>query len=533
MRKVMLTALVMAAEAIMRAHAQDYSLPHYEQKLAKRMEMVTAVDQHGPYHAAWRSLERYRTPAWFRDAKFGIFIHWGVFSVPAFHNEWYSRDMYVRHSLDYIYHRNLYGPQSTFGYKNFIPMFTARKFDPRRWVGLFVKTGAKYIVPVAEHSDGFAMYDSDFTRWDAVHMGPQQDVIGELEKAARTEGLYFGVSSHRAEHWWWFHAGTKYESDVNDPRYRGLYGPAEPMHLPADAGESDEPDPDQLQQWLPPSKAFLEDWLARTTELADKYHPDLIYLDWWVNQPMFQPYLKKLAAYDYDRSLARGQDPVLTYKNYAFPAGSAVYDVERGGLQTIRLRPWQAETSVSINSWGYVQNDTYRTTRSLIQELVDVVSKNGNLLLNVGPKADGIIPAPVKKILLSMGQWLGINGQAIYGTRPWKYFGEGPTHIPTGTKSEQSSLVYTSRDLRFTCKGDTLYIIGMVWPKHRSVLVETLYKGTPYLHTGILGIRLLGTTDTVSWHQDETGLVVQLPAASPMADMPYTLGVTLDGPAHD
>ncbi len=528
--RIFLAAVLAGAVCNMVAHAQDYSVPQYKEKLAMRMTMIDTVDQHGPFHATWKSLESYHAPTWFRNAKFGIFIHWGVFSVPAFHNEWYSRNMYVRHSLDFTYHRNVYGSQSKFGYKNFIPMFKARKFNPQRWVDLFARAGARYIVPVAEHSDGFAMYDSDFTRWDAVHMGPKQDVIGELEKAARAKGLRFGVSSHRAGHWWWFHAGTKYDSDVNDPKYRGLYGPAKPRHLPADAGKSGEPDSNELQDWLPPSKAFLSDWLARTTELVDKYHPDLIYLDWWISQPMFQPDLRKMAAYYYNRSHSSGSVPVLTYKGFAFPSGSAVYDVERGGLAALRLRPWQTDTSVSVGSWGYVQNDTYRTARSLVQELVDVVSKNGNLLLNVGPRADGTIPAGVRTILLHMGRWLHINGQAIYGTRPWKYFGEGPTHIQTGTKSEQPDLAYTSEDLRFTRKKSVLYVIGMVWPKDRRVLVKTLYKETPYLDQAITHIRLLGTNHAVTWHQSKTGLEILLPPDDPMAGMPYTLAVSMGTP---
>ena len=185
----------------------------------------------------------YRVPAWFRDAKFGIFIHWGVFSVPAFDNEWYSRNMYVRGSLPYEYHRAVYGPQSKFGYKDFIPRFTMAKFDPDAWADLFVRAGARYVVPVAEHSDGFAMYDSKFTLWDAARMGPKRDVVAALEKAVRARGLRFGVSSHRAEHWWWYHEGTEYNSDVNDPRYAGLYGPAEPMDLPGDDTPG-EPDPE-------------------------------------------------------------------------------------------------------------------------------------------------------------------------------------------------------------------------------------------------------------------------------------------------
>ncbi|MDE3110976.1 MAG: alpha-L-fucosidase, partial [Acidobacteriota bacterium] len=268
----------------------------YARRLRAQLATVDQTIKRGPFKADWKSLEAYREPAWFRDAKFGIFIHWGVYSVPAFANEWYSRNMYVEGSPEYEYHRAVYGPQSKFGYKNFIPMFTAEKFDPEAWIDLFAAAGARYVVPVGEHCDGFPMYDSQFTDWDAAKMGPKRDVVGELEKAVRARGLNFGVSSHRAEHWWLYNAGKAYESDVGDPRYAGLYGPAEPMTLPADHRPG-EPDPSHLERWLPPSKAYLDDWLARSTELVDKYHPDFIYFDWWINQPVFAPYLERMAAY--------------------------------------------------------------------------------------------------------------------------------------------------------------------------------------------------------------------------------------------
>ena len=199
--------------------------PGYREKVHTQLNSVGARIRRGPFQADWSSLAAYRAPEWFRDAKFGIFLHWGVYSVPAFANEWYSRNMYVKGSPAYEYHRAVYGPQSTFGYKDFIPRFTAAQFDPNAWVDLFVRAGAKYVVPVAEHCDGFAMYDSAFTTWDAARMGPRRDVVGELEKATRRRGLYFGVSSHRAEHWWWYHEGTEIDSDVKDARYSGIYGP--------------------------------------------------------------------------------------------------------------------------------------------------------------------------------------------------------------------------------------------------------------------------------------------------------------------
>ena len=475
-----------------------------------RLDAATAT---GPFRPDWDSLAAYRVPQWFRDAKFGIFIHWGVYSVPAFGNEWYSRNMYVQGTPAFRHHIETYGPQSTFGYKDFIPMFRAEHFDPNVWLDLFVQAGARYVVPVAEHCDGFPMYDSSLTDWDAAKMGPKRDVVGELAAATRRHGLHFGVSSHRAEHWWWYDGGMKFDSDVRDPRYAGLYGPAQPMALPGD-DDSKEPDSDHLELWLPPNKSFLNDWLARSAELVDKYHPDFLYFDWWIGQPAFQPYLKRFAAYYYDEAARRHQGVVLTYKQHDFPENAAVLDIERGKLDALRLLPWQTDTSVSIHSWGYAKNDEYRTAKSLIDELVDVVSKNGNLLLNVGPKADGTIPEEARAILLQMGAWLKVNGEAIYGSRPWLLYGEGPTKVASSAKNSDQQ-EFTSEDIRFTTNNGALYAIALGWPANSEMRIRTLATGLPYLNGPVCAVTLLGSSETISWQQKADGLHIKMPAQRP------------------
>lgn len=504
-------AAAIATCHVARIHAQSPG-----EAVRQELARVDAGDHSGPFEPNWDSLGGYRTPGWFRDAKFGIFIHWGVFSVPAFGNEWYPRTMYQQGTAEFKHHVATYGPQSKFGYKDFIPMFRAERFDPDAWIDLFARAGARYIVPVAEHCDGFAMYDSAIDPWNAAKMGPHRDVVGELEAATRKRGLHFGVSSHRAEHWWWYDGGMQFPSDVRDWRYTVLYGPAQSRTLSGQAARR-EPDPNHLETWLAPNRAFTDDWLARSGELVDKYHPDFLYFDWWIGQPAFQPYLQRFAAYYYNQA-ARKQGPddgvVLTYKMNDFPENAATLDVERGKLDLIRLLPWQTDTSVSIHSWGYVNNDEYRDAKSLIGELVDVVSKNGNLLLNVGPKADGTIPDQARDILLQMGSWLKTNGEAIYGSRPWLVYGEGPTKVSSSALNTDKQ-EYTAQDIRFTTHNGALYAIALGWPTSGELQIHTLYRANPYLPGQVCSVELLGSNGALKWTQEADGLHIQLPTKPP------------------
>jgi alpha-L-fucosidase len=483
------------------------------ERVKVQLEQVDSRNMDGPFQAGWESLGNYKTPDWFRDAKFGIFIHWGVFSVPAYGNEWYPRNMYLKNDSAYQHHIDTYGPQARFGYKDFIPMFRAEHFDPDAWVDLFAKAGARYVVPVAEHCDGFAMYDSGISDWNAAKMGPKRDVVEAIETATRKHGLHFGVSSHRAEHFWWYDGGLTFDSDVRDVKYAGIYGPARPRNLNGVDG-SQEPDPNHLETWLAPDKDFMDDWLARSSELVDKYHPDLLYFDWWIGQPAFQPYLKRVAAYYYNEAAKKKQSVVLTYKGEAFPANTATLDVERAKLDAIRLLPWQTDTSVSIKSWGYIKDDSYRDAKSLIDELVDVVSKNGNLLLNVGPRADGTVPEEVQSVLRQMGDWLRVNGEAIYGSRPWALYGEGPTKVTkSGLNTDQQE--FTSEDVRYTTNHGALYAIALGWPATGMLQLRTLWTGNPYSSGPVCDVRLLGSSSKLSWKQREDGLRIELPANKP------------------
>ena len=471
--------------------------------VARAVRGVDAVVARGPFAANWTSLAKFQAPEWYQDAKFGVFIHWGLYSVPAFGNEWYPRNMYLQGDKVFAHHVATYGPQSTFGYKDFLPRFGAEKFDARRWAALFKAAGFRYVVPVAEHHDGFPMYDSAFTGWSAAKMGPRRDVVAELARAVRAEGLVFGVSSHRAEHWWFFGEGAKFDSDVRDPRFAGLYAPAQ------DRQRSE-------KQETPPDAAFLDDWLARCAELVDKYQPQLFWFDWWIAQPAFHPNLQKFAAYYYNRGAQWKKGVAINYKKHggeSFPDTAGVLDIERGQLANLRPLFWQTDTSVSKTSWGYVTNHDYKTVDSIVDDLVDIVSKNGSLLLNIGPRPDGTIPEPEEKMLREIGAWLAVNGEAIYGTRPFRVFGEGPTTVVEGPFGDTKRKPFTAEDVRFTTRGGKLYAIVLDWPASGRVTIKTLAKGAP--GGDVVSVDLLGARRAVRYSQDASGLHVELEGNAP------------------
>jgi alpha-L-fucosidase len=422
--------------------------------------------------------------------------------------------MYLEKEAIFKHHVARYGPQSKFGYKDFIPQFKAEKYDPNAWATLFKSAGAKFVVPVAEHHDGFPMYDCSFTEWSAAKMGPKRDVVGDLANAVRKQGMRFGASSHRAEHWWFFDGGTRFDSDVKDSRYAGLYGPARPRRLP-DAKRDNQPD-----------RAYLNDWLARTSELVDKYKPELVWFDWWIEEPVFEPYLQRFASFYYNRGVEwRRGGVAINYKNKAFPEKTAVLDIERGKLDAIRPMVWQTDTSIGLRSWGYIENEEFRSPDSLVDDLVDIVSKNGLLLLNIGPRPDGTIPEEAQKALLGVGKWLQLNGEAIYGTRPWKVFGEGPTQVLKGGFTDRKQRPFTAEDVRFTRKGNTVYAILLDWPGGKAITVKSIIAANLGTRK-IASVSLLGYKGHLQWKPGADGLAVTLPNVRP-CDYACTLKIAL------
>ncbi|WP_255417200.1 alpha-L-fucosidase [Proteiniphilum sp. X52] len=447
--------------------------------------------------------EYYQFPEWYVDAKFGIFIHWGVFTVPAFDNEWYSRNMYQKDHKVYKHHIETWGPHDKFGYKDFIPLFKAEQFNAQQWAELFKKSGAKYVVPVAEHHDGFSMYNSSLNEWNAVKMGPKKDVIGLLKNAVEKEGLIFGLSSHRAENAWFFNGGMEFASDVQDMDI-SLYGRRYD---------------DQSY-----TEDFAREWLTHAYELVNKYEPKLFYFDWTVNNPVLMPYFNKFMAYYYNNAIDWGQGVVVNTKQ-GYPTNIHVWDVERGKSGKMMLFPWQTDTSIGKRSWSHIEGEEYKTPQQIVHDLVDIVSKNGNLLLNIGPRADGIIPDEQKNILLSIGEWLKVNGEAIYGTRPWKKFGEGETEPAKGSFSDNEATPYTARDIRFTTKGNVFYAVVLDWDDE-GVLIKSLNQETMG-DAVIVDINLLGSDERINWETTDMGLKISFPENKP-CKYAYSFKITFD-----
>jgi len=495
----------------------------YDSARASLLKDVDLAGHQGPFRPDWESLQKYEAPEWYKDAKFGIFIHWGVYSVPAFGNEWYPRNMYREGTDEYKHHIATYGPQAKFGYKDFVPMFKAEHFDPAAWARLFKEAGAKYVVPVAEHHDGFAMYDSGLSDWTAAKMGPHRDVIGDLAKAVRAEGLHFGASSHRVEHNFFLGVGRSIPSDINDPQYAMFYGPAHNWL------ENQHGTP-LSNDFTYVSQAWADDWLARATEIVEKYHPDIMYFDWWIGQPSIRTNLTRFAAFYYNRSLMYGDHVgVINYKDYAIQEHSAVLDLERGQLGDIRPLYWQTDTSISNKSWGYIKDDTFKSPQFVVHQLVDIVSKNGNLLLNIGPRSDGTIPDEVQQVLREVGAWLKVNGEAIYGTRPWKTYGEGPTKVAAGSFHDTDTASYTAEDFRFTRKGSTLYAVELGWPSSGEAVIHSLGSNSGGLK--VESVSLLGSDAKLQFRQQGDALRIQVPGQAP-GNFAYAFRIQIEGGAQ-
>jgi len=476
----------------------------------------------GPFAPTWKSLAAFKCPDWFRDSKFGIFMHWGGQSVPA-NDGWYARNMYMQYGAPwgnaYAYHLKTYGHPSKVGYKDLLPLWKAEKWNPDSLAALYKNIGAKYIVYVAVHHDNVDNFASTYQPWNSVNIGPKRDVTLEWKRATEKHGLRFGVSSHSDRTWSWFE--TSRGADSTGPLKGVLYD----GNLTKADGKGkwwEGFDPQQLYgrphpKNAPPDAEFMVNWYNRTRELIDKYRPDILYFD----GPLpLGDYGLNIAAHYYNSNMSwhnGAPEAVLNIKSWGpgtIPDERAiVLDIEKGQIDTLNALPWQTDTSLP-GPWFYAPEPLELSDTVVIHNLCDIVSKNGNLLLNVGLKADGSLPDDQRQILLGIGEWLEVNGEAIYGTRPWKISGEGKTRMQGGD-FKQNTTPLTSDDIRFTTKGKTLYAIALGWPQNGKVTIHSLPKDVKLLFGHITSVEMLGVQAKLKWEQTGTGLTIQTPDKPP------------------
>ena len=463
----------------------------------------------GPFKPTTYSLKNYQTPDWFRDAKFGIWAHWGPQSVPRA-GDWYARNMYVPGSAQYDHHLKHYGHPTVSGYKDIIPLWTAEKFDPDALMKLYVKAGAKYFVSMGVHHDNFDLWNSKYHSWNAVKMGPHRDIVGEWKKAATKNGLRFGVSEHLGASYSWFAPSHGYDQiwphngegyDGENPAYSELYHTGE-----------DKPYRN-AKTWYTDNPASQQNWFNRISDLINRYQPDLLYSDGGIP---FGVVGKTLLANYYNSNIKNHHGKIEAVYNHKdigsgeFVAEAGVQDLERGVMEGINPLPWQTDTS--IGDWFYSEGYQYKPTSQIVHMLIDIVSKNGNLLLNVVQYPDGSLPPECQRFLSEMAAWMKVNGEAIYGTRPWKIYGEGPTKTVAGHFKEVDN--YNAQDIRFTTKKNQLYAITLALPK-TELRIQSLGSRSPLINKPVTRVQLLGSNEKLHWKQEDDALVIQLPEQLP------------------
>ncbi len=464
------------------------------------------------YAAEWESLFRHNAaPEWFLDAKFGIYFHWGVYSVPAFGSEWYPRNMHLVDSRVNKHHVQTYGDPTEFGYHDFVPLFKAEGFDAEEWAVLFQEAGAKFAGPVAEHHDGFSMWASVLNPWNALDRGPQRDIVGEMEKAVRGRGMRFLTTFHHA-----------FNNQHPVGRYQTGYYP----HVAGWPTASDDPELRLLYGNMP-REEFLDLWKGKLFEVVDVYNPDLVWFD-FVLGDIPEETRKEFLAYYFNKASEWGKEVVVTYKGDDLPREVGVEDFEKGRLDHLTDYPWLTDDTISWGSWCYTEDLEIKSAATVLHTLIDIVSKNGVLLLNVSPRADGVIPDDQKTVLREIGRWLELNAEAIYETRPWMIFGEGPTHMEkSGAFVGRSH--YTPEDVRFTQRKDGRALYAAVLGRPTGKVVFKAVKVTSV--DADAHIELLGSPDPVKYTiSEDNELSLQPPSSGPMSSSnPYAVVFKLTG----
>jgi len=488
--------------------------------------------QQGKFAPTWDSLKQYQVPEWFRDAKFGIWAHWGAQCDPE-DGDWYARSMYFPGSAQNKFHVEHYGSPATFGFKDVIHEWKAENWDPEKLMALYKRAGAQYFFALANHHDNFDNWDSKYQPWNSVAVGPKKDLIGGWAKAARENGLKFGVSVHAAHAWTWYEPSQDYDGNLTKADGKGLWWDGlDPQDLyaqnhPRSVG-SDNPGRIHSQwNWgngaSLPDQNYCDKFYNRTVDLISKYHPDLIYFDdtalpLW---PISDAGLKIAADFYNTNEKLHGDDGVLFGKILTPDQQQCMaWDIERGVSPTIEPHPWQTDTC--IGGWHYdralYERNGYKSTKTVIQMLCDIVSKNGNLLLNIPVRGDGTIDDKELKVVQGIADWMDVNKECIFGTRPWKVFGEGPASggakLTAQGFNEGKGKPLTAADVRFTQKGDALYAIELGWPTN-GVSITSLGKSAKLLDQSIKTIQLLGSTEKIKWSQTDDALVIEQPKYEP------------------
>jgi len=511
----------------------------------------------GPFQPTWDSLKQYQAPDWFRDAKFGIWAHWTAQCVPE-QGDWYARQMYIQGSAQNQFHAKRYGHPSKFGFMEIDNLWKAEKWEPEALMQLYVKAGAKYFFTLANHHDNFDCYASTHHAWNSVNVGPKKDIVGIWAATARKYGLRVGVSNHSAHAWHWFQ--TAYGYDPEGPLSGVRYDAFTTTREQGKGKWWEGLDPQQLyvgrsmvmpdgiqtieaadqwheqhdRQWTeappPHNPAFVDNWFLRCQELLDKYRPDVLYFD-NTELPLGQAGLD-IAAHFYNANLKNhgGRlEAVLNSKGLAPDhTGTMVLDIERGRADRILPAAWQTDTC--IGDWHYrrslFEDHKYKTADTVIKMLIDIVSKNGNLMLNIPVRGDGTIDDDESQVLAGLAAWMPANQEAIFGTRPFTDFGEGAPDVKGSANfNENAARPYTAEDIRFTTKGRTLYAFALAWPAAGKVTIRTLAKGGAGYPGEVAKVELLGSKGALTFARDATGLVVNLPAQKPH-DYAYALKIT-------
>ena len=465
-----------------------------ERNLAEYSAEIDKLQASGPFQPDWGSLHEHKDAEWFRDAKFGIYSHWGPVTVGSSYSpgdaEWYGNQMYTPDHPAFQYHRKTFGDQRIVGYKDIIPKFTGEHFDAEKWADIVERSGAKFAGPVAIHHDNFALWDSSLTRWNSVAMGPHRDVVGELADAYRRKGLKFITSFHHGYAWRYYEPSFAY--DGANPDNSDLYTEFHAVKAP-------------------PSKHFQDRWLAEVYEVLTRYTPDLIYFDFEFYEVITPEYQKKLFATAYNWAARNQRTISVTQKDRAIHEHTGILDFERGREDAITPYPWLDDTATG--PWFYVAAEKIKTPEYVVGILADIVAKNGCMLLDVGPKVDGTFPDQSVALLLEVGKWLKVNGEAIYGTRPWTVYGQGPTRNVGGASfSEEKDRPYGGQDVRFTTKANALYAIFLGRPE-RSVTLPAVDPKKLWFG-GIHNIEVLASKEKVTWQQNGEGITLDIPESA-------------------